>query len=156
MRTSPLAVARACKYHDIWKPWHPYLLILLSEYDFFTFNSIGGNGTVMVNTLVAPTLNAFGLDRPVAVAVQVDSQPAQTSYFIPPSAPGGTPPGWDGNDGFVVRFPTPLDVSGCEVTITSSIQANSIVTVSNTFPAAPGAHTLKVRDSPALMHRVVL
>ncbi|KAJ3557630.1 hypothetical protein NM688_g1372 [Phlebia brevispora] len=93
------------------------------EYDFYTFNTIQDAGNVSVTTYVAPTLNANGLDRPVALAVQIDSEDPQTTYFIPPSAAGEEPDAWDGLDGFV---------------------ANSIVSVINQFPASPGAHTLKI------------
>ncbi|TCD67740.1 hypothetical protein EIP91_011982 [Steccherinum ochraceum] len=93
------------------------------EYDFYTFNSINGNGNISVRTYVNPSLNAFGPDRPVAVAIQVDSQPAQTSYFIPPAPSGSLPAAWDGADGFV---------------------ANSIVSIITNFAAPPGAHTLKI------------
>ncbi|KAJ3487914.1 hypothetical protein NLI96_g3210 [Meripilus lineatus] len=93
------------------------------EYDFYTFNSIGGKGNIIVNTLVSPSLNAYSTDRPISVAVQVDSQPPQTTQFIPPAVPGNLPDAWDGVDGFV---------------------ANSIVTVANNFTATPGAHILKV------------
>lgn len=55
-----------------------------------------------MTTYVAPTLNSLGPDRPVAVAVQVDSLDPQTTYFIPPAAPGSLPAQWDGLDGFVV------------------------------------------------------
>ena len=65
----------------------------------------------------------MGPDRPIKVAVQVDSQTPQTVAFIPPSSPGTLPPQWDGNDGFV---------------------ANAIVSVVTNWAAAPGAHTLKV------------
>lgn len=77
-----------------------------------------------MTTYVSPSLNAFGSDRPLAFALQIDSDPAQISYFIPAAAPGDEPPEWDGDDGFA---------------------ANNIVTVQMTFAAQPGAHTLKVR-----------
>ncbi|KAH8077106.1 hypothetical protein BXZ70DRAFT_708274 [Cristinia sonorae] len=93
------------------------------EYDFFTFNTIQGKGNISVRALLNPSLNAFGRDRPLAVALQVDSQPPQTSHFIPPAPSGSLPPGWDGADGFV---------------------ANSIVSVVSNFVAPPGAHTLKI------------
>ncbi|PSR81818.1 hypothetical protein PHLCEN_2v6249 [Hermanssonia centrifuga] len=93
------------------------------EYDFFTFNTIQGDGNISVTTFVAPTLNANGDDRPVALAVQVDSLAPQTTYFIPPAVPGSLPDAWDGLDGFA---------------------ANNIVSIPNNFPAAPGAHTLKI------------
>ena len=74
-----------------------------SEYDFYNFNTINSAGNVTVHTLVAPTLNSLDPSRPVAVAVSVDSLAPQTTYFIPPAAPGSLPPQWDGNDGFAVR-----------------------------------------------------
>ena len=80
-----------------------------------------------MTTYVNPSLNAFGPDRPVAVAIQVDSQPPQTSYFMPPAPSGTLPAAWDGNDGFA---------------------ANNIVPIVMTFTAAPGAHTLKVHPYP--------
>lgn len=123
--TSPQEVAPACMSSLI-----PSCLIInvdsflrayFSEYDFFTFNSI--SNSVTVTTLVSPSLNAYSTDRPVAVAIQVDSQPPQTKQFIPPAVPGQLPGAWGGLDGFV---------------------ANSIVSVVTKFQAAPGAHTLKV------------
>jgi len=94
-----------------------------SEYDFYTFNTIGGAGNVTVHTLVSPTLNYIGPDEPIGLAVQMDSQAPQTVYFIPSAPPGQLPAQWDGNDGFV---------------------ANSIVDAVTSFEAPPGAHTLKV------------
>lgn len=96
------------------------------EYDFYNFNTIGGNGTVGITTLVSPSLNTGGADRPIALALQVDSQTPQTMYFIPPGPPGEEPPQWNGPDGFV---------------------ANSIVSVNTTFEASPGAHTFKVNTT---------
>ncbi|KAI0826133.1 hypothetical protein BC629DRAFT_1276143 [Irpex lacteus] len=93
------------------------------EYDFFSFNTIAGGGNVTVTTLVSPTLNANGDDRPVGFAVSIDSGEPQTNYFIPSAIPGNLPDAWDGLDGFA---------------------ANNIVFVNNTFPLAPGAHTLKI------------
>ncbi|KAI0791027.1 hypothetical protein C8Q75DRAFT_890923 [Abortiporus biennis] len=93
------------------------------EYDFLTFNTINGGGNISVTTLVSPSLNAFGPDRPLALAVQVDSSAPQTTYFIPTAPAGSLPDAWDGLDGFV---------------------ANSIVSIHNTFSAPPGAHTLKI------------
>ncbi|CAL1698338.1 unnamed protein product [Somion occarium] len=93
------------------------------EYDFFTFNTVDGSGNVTFTTLVSPSLNAFGPDRPLALAIQVDSQAPQTNYFIPSAPEGALPDAWDGLDGFV---------------------ANSIVSVVTSFPAPPGAHTLKI------------
>jgi hypothetical protein len=63
------------------------------------------------------------MDRPIGFAVQVDSQAPQTSYYMPPAAPGQQPAAWGGNDGFA---------------------ANVIVPVHMAFNATPGAHTLKV------------
>lgn len=73
-----------------------------------------------MTTYVSPSLNAFGTDRPVGFAVQVDSEEPQTNYFIPPAAPGDLPDAWNEfvSDNIVLNF--------------------------NTFTAAPGAHTLKV------------
>lgn len=76
-----------------------------------------------MTTYVSPSLNSFGEDRPLAFAIQVDSDAAQISYYMPVSAPGTEPPEWDGDDGFA---------------------ANNIVTVPMTFAAQPGAHTLTV------------
>ncbi|KAL0952642.1 hypothetical protein HGRIS_006887 [Hohenbuehelia grisea] len=94
------------------------------EYDFVNFNTIQGSGNVTVTTFVSPSLNANGADRPLAFAVQIDSLPPQTSYFIPSAAPGQLPSAWSGLDGFV---------------------ANSIVSVVTPFQGLqPGAHTLKI------------
>ncbi|EJD06971.1 uncharacterized protein FOMMEDRAFT_131740 [Fomitiporia mediterranea MF3/22] len=93
------------------------------EYDFYNFNTIGGNGTVSANVLVSPTLNFMGPDRPIKIAVQMDNQSPQTVAFIPPAPPGQLPAQWDGNDGFV---------------------ANAAVSVLTNWTAPPGAHTLKL------------
>ncbi|EIN14686.1 hypothetical protein PUNSTDRAFT_96714 [Punctularia strigosozonata HHB-11173 SS5] len=94
------------------------------EYDFYNFNTIGGSGKLSVTTLVSPSMNANGDDRPLSLAVQLDDSAPQATKFMPLAAAGATPDGWDGLDGFV---------------------ANSIVQVKNTFTGiAPGAHTLKV------------
>ena len=97
---------------------------MISEYDFYTFNSIQGSGGINVTLLVSPSLNSFGADRPIGLAIQVDNQPARANYFIPPAPPGKLPPQWSGNDGYV---------------------ANAIVSVVTNWNAAPGAHTLKAR-----------
>lgn len=101
-RISLPARARACMFLS-----SPSLRAIVSslprEYDFFTFNTIAGGGNVSVTTYVAPTLNALGPDRPVALAVSVNSLSPQTTYFIPPATPGNLPAQWDGLDGFVVR-----------------------------------------------------
>ncbi|KAF8889120.1 hypothetical protein BD779DRAFT_1662212 [Infundibulicybe gibba] len=94
------------------------------EYDFYNFNTIGGKGQIQVTTLVSPSLNANGVDRPLGLAIQVDNQTPVAKYFIPPAVPGTLPDAWDGTDGFV---------------------ANSIVSVVTNFSGInPGAHTLKV------------
>ncbi|KAI5117957.1 hypothetical protein M0805_001619 [Coniferiporia weirii] len=93
------------------------------EYDFLNFNTVNGGGNVTATVLVSPTLNYMGPNEPISIAVQMDDQTPQTVAFIPTSAPGTLPAQWDGNDGFV---------------------ANAIVSVVTSWPAAPGAHTLKV------------
>ncbi|KAI0691797.1 hypothetical protein BC835DRAFT_1278866 [Cytidiella melzeri] len=93
------------------------------EYDFYTFNTLGGGGNVTVTTFVAPTLNALGDDRALKIAVSVDSGEPVITQFIADEVPGSVPPDWDGLDGFI---------------------ANSIVSVVNTLDVAPGAHTLKI------------
>ncbi|KAF8889126.1 hypothetical protein BD779DRAFT_1672064 [Infundibulicybe gibba] len=94
------------------------------EYDFYNFNTIGGKGQIKVTALVSPSLNANGVDRPLAIAVQVDNQAPAPNYFIPPSIPGGVPTAWGGDDGWV---------------------ANSIISVvTNVSGISPGAHTLKI------------
>lgn len=104
-------------------PAVPLLTTSKREYDFLTFNTIGGSGKINVISYLSPTWNANGQDRPLAFAVQIDSQTPQTNHFFPLSAPGTSPAAWGGYDGFV---------------------ANSIITVNNSFPVPPGAHTLKV------------
>ena len=89
-----------------------------SEYDFFTFNNNAGN--ITVTTYVSPSLNAFGPDRPIGFAVQVDSQAPQTNYFIPPAPAGSLPDAWN------------------------QFVSDSIVLTSNSFTADPGAHTVKI------------
>lgn len=69
-------------------------------------------------------MNANGQDRPLAFAIQIDSLAIQEQRFIPLSAPGVEPNGWDGLDGFV---------------------ANNIVYVNTSFQGIqPGKHTLRV------------
>lgn len=81
------------------------------------------NGNLSVITYVSPSLNANGMDRPLGFAIGIDSQ-FESSYFIPPSAPGQLPAAWDGVDGFV---------------------ANASIQVVNTFSGiSPGMHTLKL------------
>ncbi|KAF4586297.1 hypothetical protein EYR38_010572 [Pleurotus pulmonarius] len=89
------------------------------EYDFVNFNTIGGG--LNVTTLMSPSLNANGLDRPLGVAVQIDSLTPQTKYFIPPAVPGALPSEWN------------------------AFVANSIVPVQTSFTGLqPGTHTLKI------------
>ncbi|KAF5381526.1 hypothetical protein D9757_008168 [Collybiopsis confluens] len=92
------------------------------EYDFFVLSN---RTNITVVTRLSPSLNANGADRPLGFALQVGSEPIQTSYFIPPDAsPGGEPTAWGGLDGFA---------------------ANVIVSVNMTFNVtAPGAQTLKL------------
>ena len=110
------------------------LIIRYREYDFVNFNTVDGNGTVGVTVFVSPSLNANGDDRPLAIGVQVDNDEPQTTYFIPPAAPGQEPDVW--ND-FV---------------------ANSIVPVFGNFTAWPGEHTLKVWmiEPAVVVQRVVI
>lgn len=97
-------------------------LINAREYDFYNFNTKGGNLTTTV--FVSPSLNALGNDHPLRVAVQLDSQDAQATQFIPDAAPGALSDAWNGVDGFV---------------------ANSIVSVNGLWTnVKPGAHTLKI------------
>ncbi|KDQ23911.1 glycoside hydrolase family 115 protein [Pleurotus ostreatus PC15] len=89
------------------------------EYDFVNFNTIGGG--LNVTTLVSPSLNANGLDRPLGVAVQIDNLNPQTKYFIPPAVPGALPSEWN------------------------TFVANSIVPVQTSFTGLqPGTHTLRI------------
>ncbi|THH19207.1 hypothetical protein EW146_g1901 [Bondarzewia mesenterica] len=53
------------------------------EYDFYNFNTISETGNVTVTVYVSPSLNANGQDRPLALGVQIDSEPPQTTYFTP-------------------------------------------------------------------------
>lgn len=101
------------------------------EYDFYNFHTVDGQN-VSVAALVAPSLNALGADRPIGLALQVDSQPPKTSYFMPMAAPGALPAAWGGLDGFV---------------------ANGVVSVTANFTAPPGAHTLKVCPVMAMTKR---
>ncbi|KAJ3733166.1 hypothetical protein DFJ43DRAFT_995830 [Lentinula guzmanii] len=91
------------------------------EYDFFI---VSNRTNITVVTQLSPSLNANGADRPLAFALQVGSDPIQSSYFIPPDvAPGAEPAPWSGLDGFA---------------------ANVIVSVNMTFNVTPGAQTLKL------------
>ncbi|KAF4611503.1 hypothetical protein D9613_003870 [Agrocybe pediades] len=91
------------------------------EYDFFNFNNVQGNVTVIVH--MTPALNSNTDQNPLAYGVQIDSQPAVKVVPIPSEVPGGLPNGWDTNDGWV---------------------ANSIITTPTKFSVTPGAHTLKI------------
>jgi hypothetical protein len=92
------------------------------EYDFFSFNSSGGN--ITVNVMLSPSLNAATDEQPLAYSIQIDSQAPVEVVPIGPEIPGGLPDGWDGLDGWV---------------------ANSIVPSQTTFSGVnPGAHTLKI------------
>ncbi|OBZ74822.1 hypothetical protein A0H81_05528 [Grifola frondosa] len=93
------------------------------EYDFYTFNTQNQTGNITVTTYVSPSLNSLGDDRPLAIAMQIDSGALQTNYFVPPASGGNLPPQWDGNDGWA---------------------ANSIISVPMVFTASSGAHTLKL------------
>lgn len=77
-----------------------------------------------ITAKMSPSLNSLGDDRPLGIALQVDSGAAQTKYFVPSAKPGTLPAAWDGLDGWV---------------------AASINDVSFDFVVPPGAHTLKVR-----------
>ncbi|KAF5366744.1 hypothetical protein D9758_006544 [Tetrapyrgos nigripes] len=105
------------------------------EYDFLNFNTISESGNITVITYESPSLNGNGNDRPLGFAVQVDDLAIQSSYFMPPAAPGQLPSVW--ND-FV---------------------ANSIVPVTMTFEGVePGTHTLKIFmiEPAVVVQRVVI
>ncbi len=74
---------------------------------------------------IAVGFNAYGNDRPLKYAVQIDSETPQTVAYFPAVATAGQlPPGWDTPDGWV---------------------ANSIITLTtNHTSISPGSHTLKV------------
>ncbi|KAI0369314.1 hypothetical protein BV20DRAFT_1113770 [Pilatotrama ljubarskyi] len=93
------------------------------EYDFFLFNTRNQGGNVTITTLVSPSLNTLGDDRPLGIALQIDDGAPVTKYFVPASVPGQVPAPWNGVDGWV---------------------ANSINSVPMVLPVQPGAHTLKV------------
>lgn len=106
------------------------------EYDFYNFNTKGGNLTVTV--YVSPSLNAIGPDHPLRLAVQLDSQGAKTTQFIPDAQPGTLPAAWGGPDGFV---------------------ANSIVPITNLWTNVnTGAHTLKLWmvEPTAVVQKIVI
>ncbi|OJT11184.1 hypothetical protein TRAPUB_12291 [Trametes pubescens] len=93
------------------------------EYDFYLFDTYKQGGNVTITTLVSPSLNGLGDDRPLGLALQVDDGTPQTSYFVPAATPGSLPAAWAGMDGWV---------------------AKSIIEVPMVFPVQPGAHTLKL------------
>ncbi|KAG6809899.1 hypothetical protein H0H92_014200 [Tricholoma furcatifolium] len=94
------------------------------QYDFYNFNTQGEAGNLTVSTMVNPSWNANGDDRPIGFAVQIDDQTPQSLYFFPVPAPGMFPAAWNGDDGFA---------------------ANMIANASATFTGvSPGAHTLTV------------
>lgn len=79
-----------------------------------------------ITTLVSPSLNGLGDDRPLGLALQVDDGTRQTNYFVPAATPGSLPSAWGGQDGWV---------------------AKSIIEVPMVFSVQPGAHTLKVCEA---------
>lgn len=93
------------------------------EYDFVTFDNIGGNATITV--IMAASLNANTDENPLQYSLQIDSQAVQTVTPIGPEVPGGVPTGWETNDGWVANSDNPQ---------TFNVSLN------------PGTHTLKVRD----------
>ncbi|KIJ41114.1 glycoside hydrolase family 115 protein [Sphaerobolus stellatus SS14] len=91
------------------------------EYDFFNFNNI--NGSVNANVQVSPSFNGYGNDRLLTFATQLDNDTPQVHQFFPVAPPGGLPPQWDGNDGFI---------------------ANQFIGVVAKHAASPGAHTFRI------------
>ncbi|KAJ8073009.1 hypothetical protein PM082_019877 [Marasmius tenuissimus] len=87
------------------------------EYDFYNFRATN----MTVTAYISPSLNANGRDRPLAFAMQLDSNELKSSYYMPFGDPGSEPADWKG---FV---------------------ANSIINTSlNWTDVGAGAHTLKL------------
>ncbi|KXN92531.1 hypothetical protein AN958_05386 [Leucoagaricus sp. SymC.cos] len=94
------------------------------EYDFFSFNTIGGSGNITMTALMTPSNNANGPDRPLTIAVGLDSQTPVVHQPMPDAPPGKQPTAWGGVDGFV---------------------ANAIIPVTTPFSGvSPGKHTVKI------------
>ncbi|OCH92535.1 hypothetical protein OBBRIDRAFT_726547 [Obba rivulosa] len=106
------------------------------EYDFYTFNTVNETGNITVTAYMGPSLNALGPDRPLAVAMQVDSDEPQVTYF-PNGAPGEEPAQWDTLDGWA---------------------ADNLIFVPMSFVAPPGAHTLTVWmvEPAVILEKVVI
>ncbi|KAG8908462.1 hypothetical protein FRC00_011221, partial [Tulasnella sp. 408] len=68
------------------------------KYSFHTFNPIKS-----VTSYIGISLNAFGNDRPLKFAVQIDDTTPQTVQYVPVVTADKTPPGWDGNDGWAAN-----------------------------------------------------
>ena len=105
---------------------------LLSEYDFYNFNTIGGKGNLIVTLYLSVSLNAGSLDNPLAYGIQLDGGSATKVVPVGTSPPGGLPTGWGGNDGWV---------------------ANNAILSATTFQSVqPGKHTLRITAvEPALV-----
>ncbi|KAF8900166.1 hypothetical protein CPB84DRAFT_1847416 [Gymnopilus junonius] len=94
------------------------------EYDFFTFDSKSGNGSVTAYVLLTTALNSNTEQNPLSYSIQIDSLPPVTVVPIGTEVPGGLPNGWDGVNGWV---------------------ANNIISTPTNFAGVnPGAHTLKI------------
>ncbi|KAF5353373.1 hypothetical protein D9756_008047 [Leucocoprinus leucothites] len=107
------------------------------EYDFFNFNTIGGSGNITVTALMTPSNNANGPDRPLTIAVGLDSQTPVVHQPMPDALPGKQPAAWSGVDGFV---------------------ANAIIPVQTQFKGvSPGKHTIKIMmTEPAVVVQKIL
>ncbi|KAF9450530.1 glycoside hydrolase family 115 protein [Macrolepiota fuliginosa MF-IS2] len=94
------------------------------EYDFYNFHSIGESGNITVTTLLTPSNNANGADRPLTIAIGLDSQNPVVQQPMPDAAPGKQAAAWDGVDGFAHTAIIPL--------------------ATNFSGVSPGKHTLKI------------
>ncbi|KAF9026544.1 hypothetical protein BDZ89DRAFT_1092397 [Hymenopellis radicata] len=102
------------------------------EYDFYTFTE---TEDTTAHVYVSPSLNARGNGQPLGFAVQIDSQPVNSSYFMPLAAPGTLPDEW------------------------GSFVNDSIVPVTFSFDGlSPGAHVLKLFmiESAVVVQKIVL
>lgn len=72
------------------------------EYDFYTFTS-PANGNISLTSYISPALNGNGNDRPVAFAVQIDSEAPHIIRYSPLTSGRNDPVGWGGTDGWVAN-----------------------------------------------------
>ncbi|EJT96994.1 hypothetical protein DACRYDRAFT_59782 [Dacryopinax primogenitus] len=77
------------------------------QYDFYLFNTIGGNattnGNITVTAVMSPSLDNHGYMEPLGYALQLDNTPPISVYPILIVSASVQPPGWDTPDGWVAN-----------------------------------------------------